>query len=548
MEKAMKKTGPMIIVAILVGLAAAPAAGKEIWEGSVIKIDLPGYYRLRAISLDAFQLYGTPAVASEDVTFDLYDDVYGTQRVRIEPKVTFFDKYVMHIQADLLHGPIFGNKSNRYTQVFAEEPRAEHDGWDLSEARMNRIWAEIPLKSGTLKVGRQGSQWGLGMLANGGDGFTNDWGDAYYGDSVHRILYGTKPISIFRKFLKMKPLEDDPLTWAFAWDWSVHKDSKANGVEDEVQNFINALLFDRDWLTLGFYAVYRDHEHFDQLIHDPRFRPDPEFLRVWAFDGYGSLTLTPWDDWEFFLSGELAFVTGKTNLSVSQVEQTVDDPFPESDVLQLGWILRGGARLTPGARFLQSLELNVEGGYASGDDNPVDDEIRNFRFHPDYNVSLILFEEVLAAQSAAAAYVLFDKLGESGPVRSIGTDMLATDGSVTNAIYVKPTVKASFLDGLDAIASVLYARAAQNIVDPYNDVVLGSGGYGEYNVLGGPSGNKEYGWEVDLGISYTLEFPDFQTRLGIQYGHLFPGDAFTDGQGDKIDDIDTIQGRFTLLW
>jgi len=544
----MKKTGPMILAAILVWLAAVPAAGIEIWEGSIIKIDLPGYYRLRAVSLDRFQIYGTPSVASEDVAFDLYDDVYGTQRVRIEPKVTFFDKYVLHIQADLLNGPIFGNKTNRYTQVFAEEPRAVHDGWDLGEARMNRIWAEIPLKSGTLKVGRQGSQWGIGMLANGGDGFTNDWGDAHYGDSVNRILYGTKPISIFRKLFKMEPLADDPLTWAFAWDWTVQKDSKANHNEDEVQNIINALLFERDWLTLGFYAVYRDHEHTDQLIHDPSFRPNPEFLRVWAFDWYGNLSLTPWEDWEFFLMGELALVTGKTNLAVSQAEQTVDDPFPESDVLQLGWTLRGGARLTPGARFLSSIELNVEGGYASGDDNPVDDEIRNFRFHPDYNVSLIMFEEVLAAQSAASAYVLFDKLGESGPVRSIGTDMLATDGAVTNAIYVKPTLKATLLEGLDAVASVLYAMAAQDIVDPYNDVVLGSGGYGEYNVLGGPSSNKEYGWEVDFGVSYTLEFPDFQTRLGIQYGHFFPGNAFTNGRNEKIDDIDTVQGRLTLLW
>ena len=36
--------------------------------------------------------------------------------------------------------------------------------------------------------------WGLGLLASSGDGYENDFGDAYYGDIVDRALFATAPI------------------------------------------------------------------------------------------------------------------------------------------------------------------------------------------------------------------------------------------------------------------------------------------------------------------------------------------------------------------
>jgi hypothetical protein len=69
--------------------------------------------------------------------------------------------------------------------------------------------------------------------------------------------------------------------------------------------------------------------------------------------------------------------------------------------------------------------IRLEGGAASGDGNRFDDRVTDFRFHPDYNVGLILFDELLATVTAAQAFNVVDQLGEGGPVAFLGANSLA---------------------------------------------------------------------------------------------------------------------------
>jgi len=189
----------------------------------------------------------------------------------------------------------------------------------------------------------------------------------------------------------------------------------------------------------------------------------------------------------------------------------------------------------------------MEVGYASGDSNPFDTEVKNFKFHPDFNVGMILFEDLWGNISSASAYNAVNKFGEAGPVAPLGSALLPTNGSVTNAVYVKPTVKVFPHKNLECLLSLLWARTATDVVDPAIDGLFG-GGAGIYNPYGGNSDNSFLGVEIDFGVQYTYEWKYFDTVLGVQYGHLFPGDVFEDVNGDRLGDIDKVQIRTTLLW
>jgi hypothetical protein len=531
-----------------------------------VKLELPGYYRFRFTHLDSMDISKIPSGQRAGETQSLESIDYSEHRFRIEPSVSFSKKLSFHSQVDILTGMLSGDTAGRIYQWYAEPEQrwnaidggSTHNFQNLHFKRYYGAW-ETPI--GLLQVGRQGSHWGLGMLANDGEGFKNDFGDAYYGDNVDRVLFGTKPYSIFRSLVSGEKPEKDPLTVAFAYDWHVARDPNmkrgkekieaatgapfegVNGdLDDKVHQYIGALLVETEPFEGGFYIVRRIMEHPDILLPIDFQPPGGEYLRVWVFDVYGRLHIKPrfLDGGELFLEGELARITGKTNLTVSQSFQSPENPFPESDVSQLGWVIRGGIRRSP-------LEGRIEVGYASGDSNPFDTDVKGFKFHPDYNVGMILFEDLLAQVSAASTYNAIKKFGEAGPIPPLGADLLPTNGAVTNAVYIAPTFKIAPYENLECALTLLYARAATDVVDPAIDGLFG-GGAGMYNSLGGPAGNRYLGTEIDLGISYTFKWDYIDSVVGLQYGHLFPGSVFEDTNGNRMADIDKVQFRLTFLW
>jgi len=536
-----------------------------------LKLELPGYYRFRYTHLSTRALSqippSSPQRAGEQIRSPEID--YTEHRIRLEPKVILFDQFFFSSQVDILSGMLSGRTSGKEYMWFAQRGQRwnDIDGADTSHSggmHVRRYYGSWESPVGLLRVGRQGSNWGLGILANDGNGFRNDFGDAYYGDNVDRVLFGTKPYSLFKYILTgEKPNQDkDPVTVAFAYDWHVARDNSVKNEEDKedlrnasdridlsneslrddlVHQYVGAIRVETEPFEGGFYIVRRYQDHFDALV-PANNRPSEEFLRVWVFDVYGKLKLKPsfLDGGEVFLEGELARIVGETNLTVSRILQQPGDPFPVSDISQLGWVVRGGVRHS-------WVEAKLETGYASGDSNPFDDQVKNFKFHPDYNVGMILFDDLLGHVSSASAFNATLVFDEGGPVRTLGADLLPSNGSVTNAVYINPTIKIQPTDCLETVVGVLWARTATDFVDPAIDFLFG-GAWGQFNPLGGPSGNYELGWEIDLGVKYTWDRPYWDLVLGAQYAHFFPGDVFQDANGNRMDDIDKVQVRFTLVW
>lgn len=563
MRRAITRTGLLaLMLAFIIPMSGTQAYGL----GGGLDFDLSAYYRFRATGRSDILTHQTVPGLSQFEQYGLPEETLGTHRLRLKPKITWAEKYSINLEMDVFDGLVFNkDRSERFILQHQEEPMLHREGSQIDSFELTRFWADIETPAGLIRAGRQGSDWGLGMLANGGNGFDDDFGDNHYGSTVDRVLFATKPFSVFKKLAGGEKPASDPLTLALAYDWSVYEDPSANEDDDDVNMFVGALLYETEPITCGLYAVYRNLEHHPSAEDRARVpaenRPEDETLEAAILDVFGRVNFEVSDDLTFFAEGEFAYVTGETNLTTSIIYSDPDlDLFPESDVEQLGWIVKAGARYAPYRQWLQSIEGDIEAGYASGDDNPFDDEVRAFHFHPDYNVGFILFEDVLAAQSATAAFNLLDgrdvDYNFGGPVKTPGADLLPSDGAITNALYIKETVRYRPVERLETILSILYARAAQDVVDPFNDGNF-AGGFGTVNPLGGDARNREYGWEIDFGVSYNLGFNPFVREadergvgmvVGLQAGHLFVGDAFEDGFGNRIDDVSKIQGRFTIFW
>jgi hypothetical protein len=191
------------------------------------------------------------------------------------------------------------------------------------------------------------------------------------------------------------------------------------------------------------------------------------------------------------------------------------------------------------------VELEIEGGYASGDSNPFDGAVTAFQFNRDYKVGLVLFDEALLFQSQSAAAKLASPLLSGRP--PAGVDLIPTEGAVTNALYLRPTIRwtAPFLGSrLRFVGSAIFARAPQPLVDPYQSLVTGA----RLNVFGAPAG-QNYGTEVDAAVSFLSQIASpLGVELGLQVGHLFPGDAFRRLDGTNMPGITAARARATLLF
>jgi hypothetical protein len=191
------------------------------------------------------------------------------------------------------------------------------------------------------------------------------------------------------------------------------------------------------------------------------------------------------------------------------------------------------------------VEAELEGGYASGDGSPFDGDDNALQMNRDFKVGLVLFDQVMMFQSQNAARRLSDPRLFGRPLP--GLDLLPTEGAVTNALYLKPTLrfKPPLLGGqLRVIASVLLARAPQPLIDPYQALVTSS----PLNAWGSAAG-QNYGTELDGSIGWARRLAGklaFQTDL--QLGFFMPGSAFDRADGSHMPSVHAARVRATFVF
>jgi hypothetical protein len=348
------------------------------------------------------------------------------------------------------------------------------------------------------------------MLANDGAGAAQtdglQFGDAWMGNVVARMAFLTKP------FREWNALKDFALF--IAGDLVLRDDNASVFDGDLAGAALLGARLDTERTSLGVLVVGRSQ--VDRV--DP-FRPgaarSQTTVAITNLYGRQRLRLDSWQ--QVTAEAELTLIAGRSTRPLT--DETLSSG---AEVLQWGGLLR--ARWDSD-RLRVSAQL--EGGYASGDNDPRDRIARTFSMNSDHNVGLVLFDHVLPMVTARAVDQLANPSLSGTPPPS--TRFLVNNGAVQNAIYVHPVIKWRPHDPLELKVGYVYAVAAADFADAWQSTL--NGGFSATpggRVLGG----RGYGHELDARVAWTQPlWADVRLLVGAEGGLFIPGSVFEGIQG-----------------
>ena len=491
-------------------------------------------------------------MAGVNMRFRLEPTLNISEDVRIRTQIDALDNLVFGTTPDyaysrnLLNG--FGYDRDEFSILSGSQapPRSGINALTDSIA-VKRVWGEVQTPVGILKFGRMASHWGLGMVHNDGSCL-----DCDSGDTVDRLMFLAEP---FNGWFIMPALDfnaEGPTT------------SRQTGGgqpidltnSDDAHSFVVAIarrdteLQTKQKLEAG-QTVFNFGVHFTYRWQ----RNDPQDLYGQAFVGEGTDvpnlsstyvqrigTIFIPDLWakverkNFRVEAEVGAVLGTlNNRAESAANALVPGQNQALTLMQFGGVLQGEYRLLDGA-----LTIGAEVGFASGDSAPgfgnyprrkvagadnntqygdidgpqyacqstggcTDAYVKNFRFNRDYRVDMILFREIL--------------------------------GGITDALYVKPSVKYRIADGFFVYGSGVYSRSIFIESTP-SAFVRADGSIG---------GDASLGVELNAGARYETDDGFFAT---FNYGVLFPlsglADARATATGTSLEVAQALRGALGI--
>jgi uncharacterized protein (TIGR04551 family) len=304
-------------------------------------------------------------------------------------------------------------------------PTAGINGFTNSVA-VQRVWGEYTTPVGQLRFGRMPDQWGLGIVANAGDGIDSD-----YQTNIDRIMFTTGVKSLDLYFGGAWDFISSGPTNANAYDvyggqpyntcnlcnvnewatWLVHK------TQPEIQR----LMLARGQLVLngGLYATYRS-QYIDLSPGETPWSTPYGATANNGFEPRQAWLVTP-DLWVQALwrklrfeaevvtaQGQIGYLTGlSTNVAkpasvqewglATQTELRVMD-----DRLDLqfgfGWGSGDAYAHNGTSNALQPAATGVQAEYST---NGQVAPISTFRFHPDYRIDLIFWRDIMSRVEGA---------------------------------------------------------------------------------------------------------------------------------------------------
>ncbi|HMJ12965.1 MAG TPA: hypothetical protein VK524_16195 [Polyangiaceae bacterium] len=474
-----------------------------------------GEYQLRLTGLSELGLKPMP---SEPSSTGLDDRLRLVHWLRVTPRLDLSSHLTLVAQIDVPHGFIAGEPSE-----FVSSADPDYASREPFEVDPRWLYLEWSMPAGTLRAGQQPWHWGMGLVANDGD-HPSLFGDYRGGARVERVSFATKPAG-----------RASPVTLEAAVDL-VFQDAHVKLIDGDraLQGVLAATYRDGSDNSVGFTGVYRHQE-----------RDGEASTRVLLLDSAGSLNAKiPGGAGHVFGEYEVAYLVGETGQSrIAAVDgQEREDYRAFGAATRAGFVLARGT----GAERWGQFVTQVEWGWASGDANPDDGVQRRFRFDPNHNVGLILFDEVLAWKTARAANIARDP--DLDFARGPGVKRLPSNGGVFGASYVNPTFVFRPVAELDLKLGLLVAQAASDFVDPVE--ALSGRTYRNRNYDGGNPHDHDLGLELDAGVEYRYRIPNFPMLLqvGAQGGVLFPGNALADVSGRRLETQYIGVGRLGLQY
>ena len=521
------------MIALLFALATGVASAEEAKD---LDFELEGYYRTRGYMFK--ELFASPIDGPGEVARPNGTGKYMQQRLRLRPVISFEKRAKFTMMVDVLDDVVWGdNASKASTSLFAGDPSVTgQSGVETSTFNIKRAWMEFDVPVGKVRIGRQPSQWGLGILANDGNGFDDLFGENHGGSTFDRVLFATRPLAIVEKAMgkadsgtplffavAVDRLVEDPLNEYYGYkcsldprgiqagDWvggynqgvDAEYDPRcdlrngataglgADGETDQEHDYVEK----RDASSRGSDWRADNQDDVYEMVYALIYKGDDIKLfgkssdlhlgmysvnrtqaetdsNIWILDAYGHLRFNG-----LLLEGEVLNISGKTN-AIKLAGGDGDNPlYKEVDIW--GYVARAGYEQS-------AYSMIFETGYASGDDDVNDDRFTGRSLHSDHNVGLLLYEEVLSRVSAAAF---------PGDASS-----LASNGGVYNSRYIYPHIKFRPSENLELIAAYLVAWP-----DKADGAVIQCGEDDSEDICNTfDAKDSSLGWELDLGVKHTF--------------------------------------------
>ena len=484
-------------------------------------------------------------VASKQNCFDKTESS-ANLRLRLNPEIHISDNLRIMTQLDLLDNVVLGSTPNSYAtqpgtstgvasggisntgyspvnnnggyapvnyapiSMFSTTqgpPTAGVNGWTNS-INVNRVWGEYQTPVGQVRFGRMPQHWGLGIVANSGDGIDSD-----YQSTIDRIMF-------------ISGIKSSDIYFGGAWDFPSTGPTNANpydvygGQPYNTCNLCNV----NEWMAFGahrtnpelqklklahgdlvlnggLYALFRSQK-IDLLPGETPWTTNYGSTLNNGFEARDAWAIIPdawvqalWRKLRFeaelvTIQGQIGNLQGLTSLNQSATVQqyglaTQTEFRAVDDKLDLqfgfGWASgdnyannSGSGALNPPTTGLQQ-EFNTGGGGPSA--------LSTFRFHPDYRIDLIFWREIMTR--------------------------------VEGAYYFRPSVDYDFLrnpngEKFGGGAAFIWSRASQFEQTPGH--------------------HRDLGVEMDLQLYYQSKdgsLNDDPSKIGgfytmLQYGVFFP--------------------------
>lgn len=420
------------------------------------------------------------------------------------------NQFEAEVQADLFASPLWRNRSEPLLKYDGLASRSD-DPLASDKHMLRRFSASFTTRYGRLLLGRTTSQWGLGLFAQDGEPEPWQFGVKRAGSVVDRAQFATMPAA-----WSGDPRTATPLYVVLSADRVVFDGVSELAKGDESTNLVAALLYRSKTLELGAYGVRRQHEDEQGLTID-----------AWVGDLYGlwrgevgAYALEAAAEW-LLISGETTYFRTLTN--------------PE----KLHLLQHGGVGRVEARRGRAALRLSF--GYASGDDNPFDDTLRNLKLSGDHRVGLVLFGEATRRLTATGAHNLSDPRFTGGA--PTGFERSVSDGAATQAVWIHPVVRFEPVTGVTLLGGALWARAPVPLVDPYMTSIHG----GEARNQRGGKAGQDLGLELDGALRFEHGLgAGLALVMRVDGGVWLPGDAYDDEDGRPAAAVGVAMGQVLL--
>jgi uncharacterized protein (TIGR04551 family) len=498
----LARVAPILALGATLGLAARDARatgftdiGEDIVPRVKTDVQLHGYFRVRGEALDNLDLdrgltpSGQPLFPVSLGDPNAQTLTYADMRLRTDLAV-YAPGGMVAVKARIdtlddqpLGGSYVGAPAATTTQ-----------GSPLNAFRIKRAWGEALTPIGLLAAGRMGNQWGLGILANGGDCADCDSGDAadrvaFISPVLQHIVAVAYDFSATGPFVpradgvRFVDLEPQAavqtVTFAFLkWqdDLARHRRRAAGKATIEYGAYVSHR-WQSDDVPVTYLAT-------TQPVALDASQVMSRGYTATAIDGWARLTL-PFARVE----AEWAFLFGQVDQPSLVPGVFLHTPVTANQM--------GGALESEVAPPNQPFGAGLDAGYASGDpapgmgafpkvgapaakpgdlngpqaNPPFDTTINNFTFHPDYRIDRILFREII--------------------------------GAVTDAVYLRPHARVNVLESAPGVLSASVAGIASWAVYATST----------------PGGRSPLGVEIDPTLAYASR-DGF--GVALEYAALFP--------------------------